>query len=63
MFLLRKEIKSKVCEICKLYHALSDRSYPPKMDYRKMKELERRSDELIEEIIGLLLTSSMRHPN
>lgn len=54
MFLLRKEIKSKVCEICKLYHALSDRSYPPKMDYRKMKELERRSDELIEEIIGLL---------
>lgn len=54
MFLLRKEIKSKVWEICKLFHALSDRSYPPKMDYRKMKELERRSDELIEEIIGLL---------
>ena len=54
MFLFRKEIKSKVWEICKLFHALSDRSYPPKMDYRKMKELERRSDELIEEIIGLL---------
>lgn len=54
MFLFRKEIKAKVWEICKLYHALNDRSYPPKMDYRKMKELERRCDELIEEIIGLL---------
>lgn len=54
MFLFRKEIKSKVWEICKLYHALSDRSYPPKMDYRKMKELERRCNELIKEIIGLL---------
>lgn len=54
MFLFRKEIKSKVWEICKLFHALSDRSYPPKMDYRKMKELERRCDELIEETIGLL---------
>lgn len=54
MFLFRKEIKSKVWEICKLYHALSDRSYPPKMDYRKMKELERRCNELIEETIGLL---------
>ena len=54
MFLFRKEIKSKVWEICKLYHALSDRSYPPKMDYRKMKELERRCNELIEEIISLL---------
>lgn len=54
MFLFRKEIKSKIWEICKLFHALSDRSYPPKMDYRKMKELERRCDELIEETIGLL---------
>lgn len=54
IFLFRKEIKSKVWEICKLYHALSDRSYPPKMDYRKMKELERRCNELIKEIIGLL---------
>lgn len=54
MYLLRKEIKSKVWEICKLYHALSDRSFPPKIDYRAMKELEKRIDELIEEIIGLL---------
>lgn len=54
MFLFRKEIKSKIWEICKLFHALSDRSYPPKMDYRKMKEHERRCDELIEETIGLL---------
>ena len=54
MYLLREEIKSKVWEICKLYHALSDCSVPSKIDYPAMKELEKRIDELIEEIIGLL---------